>query len=108
MTPMMRKILAASGKLPEVELAEAKKERAALVEKSTVTIDGMVFDADEKSQERLGRGIICAIALGLPADQTTEWTLADNSAAQVTVQQMARALMAAGQYQTSIWRMPYK
>lgn len=89
------------------ELAAAKYERAALVEKATVTVDGMTFDADETSQNRLARGITAALALGLGPEETTEWTLADNSSAQVTVQQMARALMAAGQYQTSVWRMPY-
>ena len=89
-------------------LAEAKAERAALVEKATVEVDGMVFDADETSQNRLMRGIVCSIALGLAPDETTEWTLADNSSAMVTAQQMARALLAAGQYQTSVWRMPYE
>ena len=89
-------------------LAQAKAERAALVEKATVEVDGLVFDADETSQNRLSRGITAALALGLGPDETTEWTLADNSSAQVTVQQMARALLAAGQYQTSVWRMPYE
>jgi hypothetical protein len=78
------------------------------VEKATVEVDGLIFDADETSQNRLSRGITAALALGLGPEETTEWTLADNSSAQVTVQQMARALMAAGQYQTSVWRMPYE
>ena len=90
------------------ELQAAKAERAATVAKNTVTVDGLVFDADEESQNRLSRGIVAALALGLPADQTTEWTLADNTAAQVTVQQMAQALLLAGQAQTSVWRKPYE
>ena len=94
--------------LAALALEQAKAERAALVEKATVTVDGLVFDADETSQNRLSRGITAALALGLGPDETTEWTLADNSSAQVTVQQMARALLAAGQYQTSVWRMPYE
>lgn len=89
-------------------LEAAKSERAALVEKATVEIDGMVFDADETSQNRLMRGIVCSIALGLAPDETTEWTLHDNTSAMITAQQMARALLAAGQYQTSVWRMPYE
>lgn len=93
--------------LAAAALARAKAERAALVEKATVTVDGMVFDADETSQNRLVRGIVASLALGLSPDETTEWTLADNSSAMVTAQQMARALLAAGQYQTSVWRMPY-
>lgn len=107
MNNTMKKVLAASGELEDARIAEAKKVRAELVEKATVTVDGMIFDADEKSQARLMVGIVCSLALGLPAEQTTEWTLADNSSAQVTAHQMARALMAAGQYQTSVWRMPY-
>lgn len=90
------------------ELQAAKAERAATVAKNTVAVDGLVFDADEESQNRLSRGIVAALALGLPADQTTEWTLADNTAAQVTVQQMAQALLLAGQAQTSVWRKPYE
>lgn len=90
------------------ELQAAKAERAATVAKNTVTVDGLIFDADEESQNRLSRGIVAALALGLPADQTTEWTLADNTAAQVTVQQMAQALLLAGQAQTSVWRKPYE
>lgn len=93
--------------LAEEELARAKAERAALVKKATVEIDGMVFDADEESQNRLVRGIVASLALGLAPEETTEWTLADNSSAYVTARQMARALLAAGQYQTSVWRMPY-
>lgn len=89
-------------------LQAAKAERADLVEKSTVEIDGLVFDADETSQNRLSRGITVALALGLGPDETTEWTLADDSSAMVTVRQMARALLAAGQYQTSVWRKPYE
>lgn len=96
-----------AGVVAEEAMQTAKAERAALVEKATVTVDGMVFDADETSQNRLARGITAALALGLGPEETTEWTLADNSSAQVTVQQMARALLAAGQYQTSVWRMPY-
>lgn len=108
MTGTMKKILAASGELEAARVAGAKRERAALMRKATVEVDGMVFDADETSQARLMVGIVCSLALGLPADRTTEWTLADSSSAHITAQQMARALMAAGQYQTSIWRMPYE
>lgn len=89
------------------EMQAAKAERAATVAASTVEVDGMIFDADEESQNRLSRGICAALALGLGPDQTTEWTLADNSAAQVTVRQMAQALLLAGQAQTAVWRKPY-
>ena len=54
-----------SEELAAAALAQAKAERAALVEKATVTVDGMTFDADETSQNRLSRGITAALALGL-------------------------------------------
>ena len=107
LTPTMEKILKTAGELNYAELFEAKRKRAALVEKSTVEIDGMIFNADETSQNRLSRAITTAMALGLELDEKTEWTLADDSSAMVTVRQMARALLAAGQYQTSVWRIPY-
>lgn len=89
------------------ELARLKQERAAAVEALTVEVDGMVFNADEASQERMARTITAAKALNYPDDATTEWTLADDSAAQVTVNQLARALDLAGKEQTKLWRVPY-
>ena len=105
---MLKKPAKPAEVVAQEELQAAKAERAATVAKNTVTVDGLVFNADEESQNRLVRGIVASLALGLPADQTTEWTLADDSAAQVTVQQMAQALLLAGQAQTSVWRMPYE
>ena len=107
-TPMMRKILAASGKLEEAEMAELKKERAAAVAAITVEVDGMVFDGDEKAQERMSRTITAAVATGEDMSATTTWVLADNTVAQVSIKQLAQALRLAGEKQTELWTVPYQ
>lgn len=89
-------------------LAQAKRERADAVSKITVEVDGLIFDGDETSQDRMSRTITAATTLGLPADTTIEWTLADTTSAQVTVMQLAQALLQAGQAQTAVWRTPYE
>lgn len=90
------------------ELAQAKAERAAAVSKITVTVNGMVFDGDETSQERMARTITAAVATGEDMSATTTWVLADNTVAQVSMQQLAQALRAAGEAQTELWTMPYE
>lgn len=89
------------------ELAQAKAERAAAVSKITVTVDGMVFDGDETSQERMSRTITAAVATGEDMSATTTWVLADNTVAKVSIKQLAQALRAAGEQQTQLWTVPY-
>ena len=90
------------------ELAQAKAERAAAVSRITVTVDGMVFDGDEISQERMSRTITAAVATGEDMSATTTWVLADNTIAQPSIQQLAQALRAAGEQQTALWTVPYQ
>lgn len=90
------------------ELAAAKAERSAAVSKITVTVDGMVFDGDEVSQERMSRTITAAVATGEDMSATTTWVLADNTIAQPSIQQLAQALRAAGEQQTALWTAPYQ
>ena len=90
------------------ELAAAKAERAAAVSKITATVDGMVFDGDEVAQERMARAITAAVATGEDMSATTTWVLADNTVAQVSMQQLAQALRAAGEQQTALWIVPYQ
>ena len=93
----------------EEALAQAKKERAEAVSKLTVTVDGMVFDADETSQNRMSRVVAGAQALGVDLNTTTQiWVLADNTVAQPTVAQLAQALKLAGEAQTALWTKPYE
>ena len=90
-------------------LMEQKKAlRAEAVSKITVTVDGMVFDGDEKAQDRMARAITMFQANNLPADYQTDWVLADNTIAKVTVTQLSQALLLAGKEQTALWTIPYQ
>lgn len=88
-------------------LEQAKAERAAAVAALTVEVDGMVFDGDEKAQERMARTVTAATATGASMDDTTTWVLHDNTVAQVSVKQLATALRKAGEAQTALWTVPY-
>lgn len=79
---------------------ELKIERARAVKNIVVTIDGLNFDGDETSQNRMARAIVAMKAGEVP---TTYWTLADNTVVAVTVAQLIQALSAAGLAQTSLW-----
>lgn len=92
----------------EQALAQAKAERADAVSRITVTVDGLVFDGDETAQDRMARAITMFNANNLPADYQTDWVLADNTIAKVTVTQLSQALLLAGQAQTALWTIPYQ
>lgn len=92
----------------EVTLQKAKAERSDAVSRITVEVDGMIFDGDEKSQDRMSRAITMFTSSGLPADTTTAWVLADNTVAQVTIDQLTQALLLAGQKQSELWVKPYE
>ena len=94
--------------LAEQELQQKKAERAEAVSRITVEVDGMVFDGDEKAQDRMARAITMFQANNLPADTVTPWVLADNTVAEVTVAQLSQALLLAGQAQTALWTVPYQ
>ena len=94
--------------LAEQELQKKKADRAEAVSKITVTVDGMVFDGDETAQDRMARAITMFQANNLPADYQTDWVLADNTIAEVTVAQLSKALLLAGQAQTALWTIPYE
>ena len=78
-----------------------KAERQALVDAIVVDIDGLAFDGDEISQNRMAR----AMGLADSPDETTVWKLADKSFAQVTADQLRRGARAAGDEMTRIWAM---
>lgn len=90
------------------ELEQAKAERADAVANIRVWVDGMEFDGDETSQERLSRTITAATATGAKMTDYTTWVLADNTVAQVTIEQLATALRKAGEKQTELWTKPYE
>lgn len=76
-----------------------KRERQTAVDAITVTVDGMVFDGNEASQNRMARVIASADAM----EQAAEWTLASNDVATVTMAQLKQALALATEAQTAIW-----
>lgn len=85
------------------KLLMAKSERADYVSKIVVEVDGMKFDGDETSQDRMARSVVA-----LNDDtETVQWVLADNTIAQVTRVQLKQALRLAGEAQTAIWANPY-
>lgn len=86
-------------KAASIAYQQWKSERQAAVDAITVEVDGMVFDGDEVAQTRMARAVAAADSLL----ETTEWTLADNTAAKVTVQQLKTACRLAGEAQTRIW-----
>lgn len=85
------------------ELAQAKAERADAVSKIIVTVDGMKFDGDEESQQRVARSIIA-----LEDGETMPWVLYDNTIAEVTKEQLKQVLRLAGQKQSELWVVPYQ
>lgn len=105
-------LLSPPEKSPEELTAEAmrqaKASRSDAVSRITVEVDGMMFDGDEKSQDRMSRAITMFTSSGLPADTTTAWVLADNTVAKVTIDQLTQALLLAGQKQTELWTIPYE
>lgn len=95
--------------IAEKELEQAKAKRASSVSKIVVEVDGMKFDGDEIAQTRMGRTISAAMALGV--DLNTEkraWVLADNTVAEPTIAQLAKALELASNEQTRLWTVPYQ
>lgn len=84
-------------------LAQAKAERADAVSKIIVTVDGMAFDGDEESQQRVARSIIA-----LEDGEIMPWVLYDNTVAEVTKEQLKQVLRLAGQKQSELWVVPYQ
>lgn len=79
-------------------LAQLKRDRERAVSEITVTVDNMVFDGDETSQDRMSRAIVSLDPL-----ETTLWVLHDNTVAYPTREQLKQALRLAGSAQTDIW-----
>lgn len=84
------------------KLEEAKREREEAVKNILVEVDGMIFDGDETSQDRMTRAMAA-----LNDGETLPWVLADNTIANVTKDQFKQALRLAGQEQARLWVLPY-
>lgn len=76
-------------------------DKRIVVENIKVSIsNGMVFDGDEYSQDRMLRAINIA---NLTGQTSTQWKLADNSIQTVTLDELKEALTLAGQEMSRIW-----
>jgi len=76
-----------------------KKNREVLVINLEVVYNGIVYQGDEKSQDRMSRAIN-----GLPDDTTIiNWKAKDNSTQELTRPELKEILFLAGQEQTRIW-----
>lgn len=88
--------------LSKEKIINAKIERANYVSKLIVEVDGLKFDGDETSQDRMARSIVA-----LNDGETIQWILADNTIVNVTKEQLRQALRLSGEAQTAIWTNPY-
>lgn len=85
----------------EVDLRNLKREiRTKNVSEIVVDVDGLMFDGDEVSQNRMARTIVAMQTAGVTS---IPWTLADNSISDVTVDKLIEALLKSGQAQSSMW-----
>lgn len=85
----------------ELDRAAFIAERTARVAALKVKVEGMEFDGDETSQNRMARSIV-----GMSDTDTLPWTLADNTVVQVTKAQLTQALRLSGLAQAEVWAMP--
>lgn len=80
-------------------LKEKKELRTLLVANIEVEYNGIVYQGDETSQDRISRAIN-----GLPDDTTTiSWKAKDNSSKELTRLDLKEILFLAVQEQTRIW-----
>jgi len=77
-----------------------KREREIAVSAITVEVDGLVYDGDELSQNRMVRATIALVG-----NETVPWTLADNTVVNVTQTELKKALTLAGTAQSQLWQI---
>ena len=91
--------------LEQQQLAKAKRDRAEAVRNIKVTVGDKVFDGDESAQSRMTRAIQVAEISGLTQ---TDWVLANNEVAVVTLEEMKEALSKAMLEMSKLWTKPYQ
>lgn len=88
-------------KLEQQRREYSKIERSKAVDAIVVTIEsGKKFDGDEVSQQRMSRAIQTMQIANQPS---ISWVLATNDVSEVTVQELAEALMLSALEQSRIW-----
>lgn len=100
-----------AGVVAAIKYEEWKKDREAKVANIEVSLDnckgldgstnnGVIFQGDETSQNRLGRAISASSIAGV---NSTLWTAKNNKVYELSVAQLGEILLKAGQAQTAIW-----
>ena len=80
-------------------MAQVKKQkRQNIVENIEVTYNDVVYQGDEKSQDRMSRAIV-----GMDDDDTIEWTAKDNSKVVLLRSDLKQILRLSGIEQTKVW-----
>lgn len=82
------------------ESAYLKSLKLQRVNEIKVTVNDKVFDGNEISQERIARTITMANIMGLTQ---TDWKLADNTIATVTLEELKQALTLSVLAMNEIW-----
>lgn len=91
------------------KLEIAKSQRSSDVAKITVEVNGMIFNGDEKSIQRMSEVITSALALEENFDEThITQTLADDTEANPSIREIAQALKQATEKRTALQRIPYE
>ncbi|MCF6435228.1 hypothetical protein [Pseudoalteromonas sp. MMG022] len=84
--------------IANVQRARFKNSRSALLAQQKVEVDGLVFDADELSQQRMAR-----MLLVMADEDSTSWVLANNQVVDVSKAQLFSACKLASEQQTALW-----
>ena len=84
--------------IAQVQRTRFKASRARKMAQQTVIVEGMEFDADELSQQRMARALLL-----MNETQTTMWVLANNEVVQVSKKQLFEACKQAGEQQSALW-----
>lgn len=88
----------------EERIKKAKQDREIAVKSIIITTaSNKSFDGNEEAQNRMARAIV-----GMNAEDSINWVLADNTIASVSKAELQEALYLAGQEQAALWVVPYE
>lgn len=88
-----------AGEIPdEISKMYLKINRQEIVENIEVIYNDVVYQGDEKSQDRMSRAIV-----GMDDNDTIEWTAKDNSKVTLLRSDLKQILRLAGIEQTKVW-----
>jgi hypothetical protein len=86
------------GKAVELEVARVKAAVRNAIDTMRVEVDGIGYDGDETSQDRMNRAIQTLVG-----DETMSWRVYDNSAVVVSQTELGKAMRLAGIMMSRLW-----